>query len=133
MDKEKELLQKYQEVYNQEQHLQEQKKAIVEELKLLDEHKVGEIVRWTEKNRRKRIGGTVWHPEYEAQPDKKRSAVLTDINITIYLHGEQPSIRKGYEFHPIKIDGGISMNQTFPDDGFVWTGEIHKDFINRYK
>lgn len=131
MKTKEELLQAYQENYNEIQRLQEQKKAIVDELKLLDEHKVGEIVRWTEKNRIKRVGGTVWRPEYESQPDKDRAAVLTDIRVSIDLWRGVPELRMGYEFKTIKVDGGISMNHTYPEEGFVWTGEIHKDYINK--
>lgn len=33
-----------------------------------------------------------------------------------------------YEFAAIKKDGGVSLNNVYPQKDYEWTGEIHKDF-----
>lgn len=98
------------------------------ELTKLAPHKVGEIVKWVVKGRQKRVGGTIWHPKYEQQPDKEVVAVLTKVeaevgticNTELYYH---------YEFKPIKKDGGISQNQVYPRaEDVEWTGEIYESY-----
>jgi len=98
------------------------------ELALLAPHKVGEIAKWVVKGRQKRIGGSIWHPVYEQQPDKEVVVVLTKVEAEVdsicghnlYYH---------YNFKPLKKDGGISQNQVYPRAEHVeWTGEIYESY-----
>lgn len=98
------------------------------ELAKLAPHKVGEIAKWVVKGRQKRVGGTIWHPKLEQQPDKEVVAVLTKVeaevdsicNLGLHYH---------YEFKPLKKDGGISQNSVYPHGVDVeWTGDIHESY-----
>lgn len=97
------------------------------ELAKLAPHKVGEIVKWVEKGRRKRVGGTIWHPKFEQQPDKEVVAVLTKVEAEIDTTFDREP-RYYYEFKPIKKDGGISQNAVCPPKDIEWTGEIHESY-----
>lgn len=104
-------------------------KEAKDELAKLAPHKVGEIVKWVVKGRQKRVGGTIWHPKYEQQPDKEVVAVLTKVEAevdTICGLG----LHYHYEFKPIKKDGGISQNSVYPRgiDNVEWTGDIHESY-----
>jgi hypothetical protein len=98
------------------------------ELAKLAPHKVGEIVKWVVKGRQKRVGGTIWHPKYEQQPDKEVVAVLTKVE------AEVDSVYKlclhyHYEFKPLKKDGGIGHNSVYPrGTELEWTGEIYESY-----
>lgn len=60
-----ELIQKYKENEDAVKALQESQRDVLNQLKAFYPHKVGEIVKWTEKGRKRKIGGTMWHPDYE--------------------------------------------------------------------
>ena len=97
------------------------------ELAKLAPHKVGEIVKWVVKGRQKRVGGSIWYPKLEQQPDKEVVAVLVkveaEVNTISWLHYH-------YEFKPIKKDGGISQNSVYPRvlEELEWTGEIYESY-----
>lgn len=97
------------------------------ELVLLAPHKVGEIVKWVEKGRQKRVGGTFWHPKYEQQLDKEVVAVLTKVEAEINTTFDREP-RYYYEFKTIKKDGGVSQNSVYPRGELEWTGEIHESY-----
>ena len=130
MKTKEELIQSYVDLQKQRKSIDEKQSDIINELCGLAEHKVGEIVKWTETGRTKRTGGSIWRPEYKHLPDKERKAVLTRIEPHIYMFGE-PKFDFIYCFNPIKEDGGVSANRVRPSDGYEWTGEIHKDYINK--
>ena len=95
------------------------------ELAKLAPHKVGEIVKWVVKGRQKRVGGTIWNPKFEQQPDKEVVAVLTKVEADVYgldLHYH-------YEFKPLKKDGGVSQNSVYPHGlELEWTGDVHESY-----
>ena len=129
MEKE-ELISKYVENKKAIDGLTKDNKDILKELTTFVEHKVGEIVKWTETGRRKRVGGSMWHPVYEDLPAKEHEAVLTKLSASIWVWTDNnPSLSYEYEFCPIKADGGVSKNRCYPNkDKIIWTGEIHKDY-----
>lgn len=105
-------------------HIKEAKAELVK----LAPHKVGEIVKWVIKGRQKRVGGSIWNPKYEQQPDKEVVAVLTKVMAdvdSIYGLG----LHYHYEFNPLKKDGGIGQNSVYPR-GFEleWTGDVHESY-----
>lgn len=98
------------------------------ELAKLAPHKVGEIVKWVVKGRQKRVGGTIWHPKYEQQPDKEVVAVLTKVEAEVDTICDT-GLHYHYEFKPIKKDGGISQNSVYPRGiELEWTGEIYESY-----
>lgn len=135
MNTKEELIKKYIENSNETERLKKERISILRELEMFSGHKVGEIVRWTEKNRRKRVGGTMWHPTYIDMPDKVHEAVVTNITTSVDVRFvKEPTVRFRFEFKPIKNDGGISQNCAYPrSEELEWTGEIHKDYIEGNK
>jgi len=127
-----ELIQKY--VDNQEQikRTNEENIEIKKEIALTFEHKVGEIVKWTEKGRRKNVGN-FFNPKWETLPDVEHVAVLTKITPSIFVFSDgRVSFSWELEFKPIKKDGGMSMNKCYVNkDKIEWTGDIHKDYQNK--
>ena len=103
-------------------------KEAKDELAKLAPHKVGEIVKWVVKGRQKRVGGTIWHPKYERQPDKEVVAVLTKVEAEVDTICDT-GLHYHYEFKPIKKDGGISQNSVYPRGiELEWTGEIYESY-----
>lgn len=87
-------------------------------------HQVGDVIRWVEANRRKRIGGDSWHPVYEKLPDKECKAVVTRVYPSVSsLHNSAISVSYRYDFSPIKKDGGIANITVYPRGEYEWTGE----------
>ena len=130
-DKEKELSEKYLAFKDAEQEARTKALEVQKELSQLSPHKVGEIVKWTEVNR-KRVGGTFWKPVYQDLPPVERKAVLTFVKAYVDRWNDGTiALSHRYEFKPIKKDGGISQQHTHPNYGYEWTGEIHRDFIDK--
>lgn len=124
-----ELIQKYVDNQKEIKRIKEESLEIKKEIALTFEHKVGEIVKWAEKGRRKNVG-SYFHPKYEDLPDIEHEAVLTNVspNINIWFDGK---ISMSWEltFRPIKKDGHISMNRCYVDkDKIEWTGDIYKNY-----
>lgn len=131
MKTKEELIQSYVDLEKKRRSINEEQSNVIKELRGLAEHKVGEIIKWTETGRRKRTGGSIWRPEYKPLPDRERKAVLTRIEPHISMLGDKPDFYLIYCFCPIKEDGGVSLNRVHPSEGYEWTGEIHKDYINK--
>ena len=131
MKTKEELIQSYVDLEKQRRSINEEQSNVIKELSGLSGHKVGEIIKWTEKGRTKRTGGSIWRPEYIQLPDKERKAVLTRIEPHIYIYGDKTNFSFLYYFKPVKADGGVSTNRVIPRDDYEWTGEIHKDYINK--
>lgn len=126
-DKEDKLLRTIKAYREQQSEAAKRIKEAKAELVLLAPHKVGEIVKWVEKGRQKRVGGTIWHPKYEQQPDKEVVAVLTKVEAEVSTICDT-GLYYHYEFKPIKKDGGVSLNNVCPPKDYEWTGEVHKDY-----
>ena len=124
-DKEKELLQEYNLYKEAENEARRNAEDVKQRLAALAPHKVGEIIKWTETNRIKRVG--LWNPKVEKLPDKERVAVLTRVDVWIY----QNDVSYNYDFSPINKDGSISVNHCYPRSDYEWTGEIHEHLKNR--
>lgn len=124
-----ELIQKYKENEDAVKALKASQIDVLKQLKAFYPHKEGEIVKWTEKGRKKRVGGSIWHPVYEQLPDKEHLAVLTDIKPSIWLWQDKPDLTYHMEFNEIRKDGELSKNHCYVDkDNMQWTGEIFKDY-----
>jgi len=85
-------------------------------------HRVGDVVKWVETNRRKNVGST-WHPKLEALPDREHKAIVTRIIPSVFEFKGETTVSYKYEFSPIKKDGGIANTSTYPRSGYEWTGE----------
>ena len=70
---------------------------------------------------------------YKEIPEKEISAVLVSINPRINQWGDRElELHYGLEFKSIKKDGGISQNSVHVNrEEIIWTGEIHKDYIDK--
>lgn len=77
-----ELIRKYIENEDEIKRLRENNVGILNEIALTHEHKVGEIIKWKEKGKRKNVGN-YYHPIWETLPDVERIAVLTKITPSI--------------------------------------------------
>lgn len=127
-DKEKELAEKYLAYKLEEREAGRKELEVQNELSQLAPHKVGEIVKWTEV-KQKRVGGTFWKPVYQDLPPVERRAVLTFVKAYVDRWRDcSVDLIYKYTFKPIKKDGGISQNGTYPNRDYEWTGEIHKDY-----
>ena len=129
-----ELIQKYIENEGEIKRLRENNVGILNEIALTHEHKVGEIIKWKGKGKR-RNGGSLYirFGILETMPDIEHFAVLTNItpSINVWSSGSV-SFSWKLEFKPIKKDGGISMNTCYVNtDKIEWTGDIHKDYQNK--
>ena len=127
-----ELIRKYIENDGEIKRLRENSVGILNEIALTHEHKVGEIIKWIEKGKRKNVGN-YFHPIWETLPDVEHVAVLTKITPSIQVWSDgSVSFSWKLEFKPIKKDGGISMNTCYVnEDKIEWTGDIHKDYQNK--
>lgn len=94
-----ELIQKYKENEDAVKALQASQRDVLKQLEAFYPHKVGEIIRWTEKGRKKKVGGSIWHPVYEQLPDKEHLAVLTLIKPSIWIWQDEPEITYHVEFN----------------------------------
>lgn len=123
-ERQKVLVESYLEMVEAEKRAHASVVGILKSLETLAPHKVGEVVKWVEKGRKKRTGGSWMNPQYVDLPDKVHFAVLTKIKpwICSYMNNE---LRYDYEFQSIKSDGDISRNHAYPLDGYEWTGDIH--------
>ena len=134
MKTKEELIDEY---VNNETRIRELKKNnldILTEIRKFYEHQIGEIGKWTEKGRKKNVGG-ILNPKFEELPNKEHCAVLTSIEpiISVWLNSEVTFNWK-IRFREIKKDGTISSRVIrgidVPEDPkcITWTGEIHKDY-----
>lgn len=127
---EREIRERFLEAKCKEEEARKEKSDCINELIALAPHKIGEIIEWTETNR-KRNEGTSWMPRYKSLPDAHREAVLTRVSISEFLLGmtsDDDDIRYIYEFSPIKKDGDVSANSCHPQKDFTWTGIIHEKY-----
>ena len=123
----KEYVAKDKEIYR----LREESIDILKDIAATFEHKVGEIIKWTEQGGKRRVGGSIYHPEYVDMPDKERIAVLTAIKPSVRTwNDKEPYVFWNLEFKPLKKNGELSQNRVCPHD-YEWTGEIYKDFIGK--
>lgn len=122
-DKEKTLAEKYLQLKEKQKKMGEKADYVLEMLKREAPHKVGEIVRWVTPEYQENIGSR-WHPNYVYVPEKVNEAVLYNIRVSVY-DIENLRIMYSYEFRPLKKDGGISQNTTYPRN-YEWTGEMYK-------
>lgn len=126
-----ELIQKCVDNEKEIKRLKEKKESILKEIALTYEHKLGEIVKWTETGRLKNAGSWA-HPQLVRLPDVEHIAVLTKIEPLIWLFESKVSFSWRTEFRPIKKDGGISANRVVVNnDKIEWTGDIHKNYQNK--
>jgi hypothetical protein len=123
-----ELIKKYCEYKDKIDELEMKKRNTIAELAKMAEHKVGEIVQWTETERRKNVG-TTWRPQYVDLPDIVHKAVVTWVNV--HISSIYNSVDFTYEFRRIKNDGSISQTNCYPRRDIVWTGEIHEDYKDK--
>lgn len=130
--KREELIQKYVDNQKEIERIKKENSEIKKEIALTFEHKVGEIVKWTEKGRRKNVGNWL-HPKYENLPDIEHEAVLTNVSPNINMwFGGKIDMSWGLVFRQIKKDGGVSMNTCRVNtDNIEWTGDIHKNYQNK--
>lgn len=123
-DKEKILAEKYLQLKEKQKKMGEKADCVLEMLKREAPHKVGEIVRWVEPKYQKNTGSR-WYPNYVEVPEKVHEAVLYDIRISVCNY-DNIHITYSYEFRPLKKDGGISQNVTYPRFDYEWTGKTYK-------
>ena len=130
MEKE-ELIKKYLENEEEIKRLRKDNRDVLCQISSMYGHKVGEIIKWT-KPSEKRLVDYFSH-SYKEIPEKEISAVLVSINPRIeYWGSREPELFYGLEFKSIKKDGGISQNSIHVNrEEIIWTGEIHKDYIDK--
>ena len=123
-EKEQKLVESY---LHHKQVAEEEKKLAndtLHKLSELAEHKVGEIIKWTE--HKQKNSGSFWRPNYIDLPPKDRCAVLTHIEAVVdELHNGTVSLNYRYEFKPINKDGSISKNAVYPRCEYEWSGEMY--------
>jgi hypothetical protein len=126
-DREEKLLRTIKAYREQQSEAAKHIKEAKAELAKLAPHKVGEIVKWVVKGRQKRVGGSIWYPKFEQQPDKEVVAVLVKVEAEVNTIS---GLHYHYEFKPIKKDGGISQNSVYPRvlQELEWTGEIYESY-----
>lgn len=122
---EKILVDKYLDYKEAEQEARRNSLNVLDELAALAPHKVGEIVKWTE-HKRKNIG-TMWHPNFVDLPPVEKKAVVARVEADVWKWKDsEPTLHYKYEFKPFKKDGGVSLNQCYPDKDIIeWTGEMY--------
>lgn len=110
--------------------LENEQKAIQEKLIEQAPHKVGDVVKWTEKHRERNVG-TTWNPKYVKIADSERTAVVVKVRPNVWVYeGKLQSFGYDYVFHVLKKDGSIGVNQVYVPQGYEWTGE-HVDLDNK--
>ena len=129
-----ELVNKFVENAHAIKEIETKQKGIKENLRELCGHKVGEIIEWTERGRKKNIGNLL-RPKFEPLPDKEHKAVLIRVTPNIHIwstmcdNEEHVDFFYSYEFHEITKSGSISQRQVYVrDELYEWTGKIHKDY-----
>lgn len=122
---EKILVDKYFEHKKAEDEAKRNRLNTLKELEAFAPHKVGEIVKWTE-YKEKNLG-TWLYPKIVNLPPVEKTAVVTRVTADVsQWRDEEPSLRYKYEFRPTKKDGGVSLNQCYPNkDAIEWTGETY--------
>ena len=122
---EKILVDKYLVCKKAEEEAKSNKLNALKELAALAPHKVGEVVKWTE-NKRKNMG-TSWHPNFvDLPPVEKKVVVVRVVAAVWHLTDSEPTLYYIYEFRPFKKDGGVSLNQCYPNKDIIeWTGDIY--------
>lgn len=127
-DKEKELAERWLECERVAREKKTEAYDVLMELTALAPHKLGEVIRWEEKVRRNI--GTWLNPKYEQLPPVEKTAVAVSVRPVVETFNGLNVYYK-YEFKDIKKDGGVSKMHAYPRDGYEWTGDIHKDFIDK--
>ena len=121
--------QKLVESYLQHKQVAEEEKKLANDtlhkLSELSEHKVGEIIKWTE--HKQKNTGSFFSPHYVDLPPKDMCAVLTSIEAVVdeWRNGAV-SLNYKYGFNSINKDGSLSKNSVYPRSEYKWTGEIFK-------
>lgn len=123
-DKEKTLAEKYLRLKEKQKKIGEEADSVLEMLKMEAPHKVGEIIRWITPKYTKNTGSR-WHPNLVEIPEKVNEAVLCDIRVIITTYNNI-RIDYNYDFRPLKKDGGISQNATYPRNTYEWTGKKYE-------
>lgn len=86
-------------------------------------HKRGDVIKWTEKGRRKNVG-TIWYPKYVDIADSERKAVVYRVRPSINVwNGEFRGFSYDYEFVVLKKDGSVGVNSVYVHGNYEWTGE----------
>lgn len=123
---EKILVDKYFDCKKAEEEAKRNRLNALKELAALAPHKVGEVIKWTE-YKRKNVGTWI-NPKSEDLPPVEKKAVVTSVTADVwcFMTDIEPSLHYKYEFSPIKKDGGVSLNQCYPNkDAIEWTGEVY--------
>jgi len=123
-DVERELVERFVANANEIKKLNDAQVSIRAKLVEQAPHKVGDVVKWTETDRKQNVG-SFWFPEYKDLPDRERKAVVTRVHPDIYVSqsGELLGFRYNYDFALIKKDGTIGVNSVYVPEGCEWTGE----------
>lgn len=123
-DVERELVTKFVANANEIKKLTDAQTSIRAKLVEQAPHKVGDVVKWTETDRKQNVG-SFWHPKYKSLPDRERKAIVTRVHPNIYVSqpGELLDFRYDYDFALIKKDGTIGVNSVYVPNGYEWTGE----------
>lgn len=124
---EKILVDKYLDCKKAEEEAKKNRLNALKELAALAPHKVGEIVKWKE-YKRKNLG-TWMHPNFVDLPPVEKKAVVASVTANIWQWEDSDAkLTYKYEFRHIKKDGGLSLNQCYPNnDNVEWTGEIYNN------
>ena len=86
-------------------------------------HKVGDIIKWTEKGHKKNVG-TTWNPKFVDVSDRERKAAVNRVIPCIYFqNGQLMSFKYDYEFVALKKDGTASKNSVYVFSTYEWTDE----------
>lgn len=122
---EKILVDKYLVCKIAEEQARRNKLNVLKELAALAPHKVGEVVKWTERIRKNL--GTMWNPNYVDLPPIEKKAVISSVEAVVWQQKDNDAtLTYRYEFRPIKKGGGVSLNQCYPNKDIIeWTGEIY--------
>ena len=107
MKTKKELIEQYVSNANKIDDINREQRAILDKLASMSEHKVGEIVKWT-----------------EGLNNKEHSAVVTKVSAYVYVHqGKFEFDGIECELHEVKKDGKLSKYRCYPSKkDYVWTG-----------
>lgn len=124
---EKVLVDKYVEYKKEADAKQMAADEVLRKLSKLAPHQYGDIISWTEQ-KEKNIG-TMWHPKFVELPSVKKRAVLVNVNARVsFYRDDENRLGYRYDFKPIKKDGSLGQNFTYPNN-YEWTGEKYdKEF-----
>lgn len=118
-DKVQELLERYRQARDREIAAEREKRELKKALADLAPHKVGDVVRWVERNIEVKfsyVGNR--KPQFVL-----KKAVCSKVNAEIYSDGDEEKVRYSYNFNILKKDGTMGMVSTFPRDEYQWTGK----------